>query len=110
MRISAALCCLLLAAATFGQDAVPKKGYVPDSATALKVAEAVLIPVYGQQKVDSQRPFSAKLEDDVWTVDGTLYCSDRQLGSQLIVKHCSGLLEVRISKSDAHVLSMLPKK
>jgi hypothetical protein len=110
MRISTALCSMLLAAATFGQDAVPKKGYVPDSATALKVAEAVLIPVYGQQKVDSQRPFSAKLENDVWTVDGTLYCSDRQLGSQLIVQHCNGLLEVRISKSDAHVLSMLPKK
>lgn len=86
---------------------IPKKGYVPDSATALKVAEALLIPVYGQTKVESQRPFTAKLKDDVWTVSGTLQCADVQLGR---VSPCGGILEVRISRSDAHVLEMLPHR
>jgi hypothetical protein len=26
----------------------PKEGYVPDSATAVMIAEAVLVPVYGK--------------------------------------------------------------
>jgi hypothetical protein len=112
MRITTVLFCLFLAAASFGQDAIPKQGYVPDSATALKVAEAVLIPVYGQAKIESQRPFTAKLKDDVWTVSGTLLCADVQLRrpAPVLVSPCQGILEVRISKSDAHVLEMLPHK
>ena len=27
----------------------PKDGYVPNSATAIKIAEAVLIPIYGER-------------------------------------------------------------
>jgi hypothetical protein len=110
MRIAAVLSCLFLAAASFGQDAIPKKGYVPDSATALKIAEAVLTPVYGEAKIESQRPFTAKLKDDVWTVSGTLYCADVQRPAPVLVSPCQGILEVRISKSDAHVLEMLPHK
>jgi hypothetical protein len=111
MRISATLCCLFLAATTLGQDAVPKKGYVPDSATAIKIAEAVLIPVYGQGKFESQKPFSATLKDDVWTVSGTLYCAAGQSREQRkIPPPCQGILEVLISKSDAHILDMLPHK
>lgn len=29
----------------------PKDGFVPDAKTAVKVAEAVLIPVYGEKKI-----------------------------------------------------------
>ena len=109
MRITTVVFCLFLAAASFGQDAIPKQGYVPDSATTLKVAEAVLVPVYAQAKIESQRPFTAKLKDDVWTVSGTLLCADVQLG-RAGVSPCQGILEVRISKSDAHVLEMLLHK
>ena len=38
---------LLLATSAQGQ-VHPKEGYVPDSATAVKIAEAVLVPVYGK--------------------------------------------------------------
>ena len=148
MRITTVLSCLFLAAASFGQDAIPKKGYVPDSATAVKVAEAVLIPVYGQDKIESQRPFTAKLKDDVWTVSGTVhstqgqppfdvfpyqcgvlqvrtsktkddvstvsatvpFCRQEQAPFQVFPYQSGDLLEVRISKSDAHVLEMLPHK
>src|SRR5689334_14035665 len=108
MKTAALLFCLFLAAASFGQDATSKRAYVPDSATALKVAEAVLIPVYGQAKIESQRPFTAKLKEDVWTVSGTLLCAGIQRPAPVLVSPCQGILEVRISKSDAHVLEMLP--
>src|SRR5215469_10540523 len=61
----------------------PARGYVPDAATAVKIAEAVLIPVYGEEKIVSERPFKAKLDGDVWTVEGTLYCGDGKIGSCL---------------------------
>jgi len=46
----------------------PKDGFVPDPATALRIAEAVWIPIFGQQEVETQRPFHAKLERDIWVV------------------------------------------
>lgn len=51
---------------------VPPSGFVPDEATAVRVAEAVLIPIYSQTKVESERPFTAKLTGNVWTVTGHL--------------------------------------
>jgi hypothetical protein len=110
IRTTIVLSCLFLAATSFGQAAIPKNGYVPDSATALKVAEAVLVPIYGQAKAESQRPFTVKLKDDVWTVSGTLLCADVQRERSVMLTDCQGILEVRISKNDAHVLEMLPHK
>jgi hypothetical protein len=105
MRICAALCsAFLIATWTFGQGYTPKEGYVPDSATAVKIAEAVLIPVYGKKQIESERPFRAKLKDNVWKISGTLHCSDGKGG---ITTHCvGGVAVVEISKVDAHILSM----
>jgi hypothetical protein len=105
MRTCAALCCtFVISALAFGQRDMPKKGYVPDSATAVKIAEAVLIPVYGEKQVESERPFTAKLEENVWTVYGTLHCPDGKGGT---TTHCDGgVAEVHISKVDARILSL----
>lgn len=101
MRGCALSCCvLLLAPLTPAQGYKPKEGYVPDSATAKKIAEAVLIPVYGKKQVESEEPFRAKLKDGVWTVVGTLHCPD---GSEQCF---GGVAEVRISKDDGRVLFM----
>ena len=54
------------------QGARPTKGFVPDSATAVRIAVAVWIPIYGEQQIMSEQPFVAKLKDDVWTVEGSL--------------------------------------
>jgi hypothetical protein len=62
------------------QSYAPKEGFVPDSTTAVKIAEAVLIPVYGKEKVESERPFKTTLKNGVWTVNGTLHCSDGKGG------------------------------
>jgi len=40
---------LFLLTATTGQGYKPKSGFIPDSTTATKIAEAVLTPVYGER-------------------------------------------------------------
>ena len=95
---------LLMVGLAPGQANRPRKGYVPDASTAAKVAEAVLIPVYGKEQIESEKPLAAKLKDDVWTVSGTLHCLDRK---GAITTLCDGgVAEVQISKVDAHVISM----
>jgi hypothetical protein len=101
-------CTLVLVTASVCQGYKPSSGYVPDSATAVQIAEAVLIPVYGNKMIESERPFTAKLENDVWTVSGTLRCSDGKGG---ITTHCDGgTAVVKISKTDAHIISMMHYK
>ena len=43
-------------------------GYVPDSATAIRLAEATLEEELGRKKTRSLRPFTASLYEEVWTV------------------------------------------
>jgi hypothetical protein len=79
---------------------IPKDGYVPNAETAVKIAEAVLVPVYGEKKVISERPFTATLAGDIWTVSGTLHCTPP--GSL-----CEGgTAVVRISKASGQILQM----
>jgi hypothetical protein len=79
----------------------PTEGFVPNAETAVKVAEAVLVPVYGK-KVLSERPFHATLGGDVWTVEGTLHCG---------APRCNGgTAEVKISKSTGQILHMIHYK
>ena len=75
MRFSFFLCSLFLfASPLLAQGYKTARGFVPDSATAVKIAEAVLVPVYGESKVTAERPFHAALKDDVWVVEGALHC------------------------------------
>jgi len=99
---------VILLAFTNAQSYKPKDGYVPDSTTAVRVAEAVLIPVYGKEKIESERPFKATLENGVWTVTGTLHCSDGKGG---VTTDCDGgTAEVKLSKADGRVLRMIHYK
>jgi hypothetical protein len=51
---------------------VPKKGFVPDEETAIKIAEAIWLPIYGKN-VLNEKPYWAILEgDSVWIVRGSL--------------------------------------
>lgn len=101
-------CFVLLVAISQAQSYVPKLGFVPDSATAIKIAEAVLIPVYGQGKVESERPFTANLRHGIWTVAGTLHCLGTKSG---VATDCSGgAAEVKLSKKDGHILKVIHYK
>jgi hypothetical protein len=51
---------------------VPPNGFVPDSSTAVRIAVAVWIPIYGARQISSEQPFIAKLQDTIWTVTGSL--------------------------------------
>lgn len=73
----------------------PKNGFVPDKATAVRVAEAILVPIYGEKQIASERPFSAELKGGVWTVTG-----------HLPEGWTGGVAEVRISKMTCQVISL----
>lgn len=40
------------------------------AATAMRIAEAVWIPAFGQERVAKQKPFRATLLRDAWIVSG----------------------------------------
>lgn len=70
----------------------PKAGVVPDEKTAIRIAEAVLLPIYGERTIGSERPLKA-LRDGVWMVEGTL-----PKGVD------GGTAVVRLSRDDGRVL------
>ena len=107
-RLIAVYCGLFLIASATAQGYMPKSGYVPDSNTAVKIAEAVLVPVYGEKQILAERPFTAKLTEGVWTISGTLRCPDGAGGT---TTHCvGGVAVVRVSKLDGRILYMMHGK
>ena len=50
----------------------PKNGYVPDEQTAISIAVAVWIPIYGKENIEGEKPYRAALKNGVWTVTGSL--------------------------------------
>ena len=78
-------------------------GFVPNIETAIKVAEAVLMPVYGEEQVLSERPYRTELKSDVWTVSGTLHCPKGELCA-------GGRAVVKISKTSGEILDMIHYK
>jgi NTF2 fold immunity protein len=49
-----------------------QQNYVPDEETAIKIAEAIWLPIYGKG-IYENKPFVARLKNsDVWIVEGTL--------------------------------------
>lgn len=71
----------------------PSKGFVPDDRTAIKVAEAIWLPIYGKD-ISKKKPFVATLKkDSVWVVKGTIKKN-----------HLGGVPIIEIQKSDCKVL------
>ena len=48
------------------------RDYVPDEETAKKIAEAIWIPIYGEEHILKQRPYKVKLVNDIWVVEGLI--------------------------------------
>ena len=78
---------------------MPPAGYVPDAATAIKIAVAVWEPIYGRKQIQGQKPFHATLRGGVWTVHGSL--PPNTVG---------GVAEADISKRDGRVLRVIHGK
>jgi len=83
----------------------PKEGFVPNAETAVKVGEAVLMPVYGEKQIVGERPFTAALQGDVWTVGGNVPC-----GGPPGTTCKGGAAVVKISKTSGQILFMMHYK
>jgi len=63
---------LFVTMAAFGKDSAPHRDYVPDEKTAERIAEAVLVAQFGQERVSAQSPLhAASMSKDQWLVQGT---------------------------------------
>jgi hypothetical protein len=76
-RLLAALVMLVPALLLGAQDPaphsyVPPDGFVPDAVTAVRIAVAVWIPIYGAKQIETEKPFTATLAGGVSTVTGSL--------------------------------------
>ena len=78
---------------------MPPGGYVPDAATAIKIAVAVWEPIYGRKQIQGQKPFRATLRNGVWRVHGSLPPNTP-----------GGVAEADISKKDGRVLRVIHGK
>lgn len=71
--IALLLCPMVAVAVGHEEHSVkPDAGFIPNQVTATRVAEAILIPIYGEQQIESERPFSAQLDGSTWKVEGHL--------------------------------------
>jgi len=78
---------LLLASAIIAPGQPPKKhaDYVPDEKTAERIAEAVLVAQYGEERVNSQLPLHADGSDkNYWKVQGASTKHDRTGGGFVV--------------------------
>jgi len=82
---------------------IPKEGFVPTADVAIAIAEAVLVPVYGHDVIESERPFHATLKGDLWVVSGTVPCDSAPPGAVCP----GGNAEVRISKKTGRIVYMM---
>lgn len=75
-----------------------KNGYVPNEATAIKIAEAIWLPIYGEE-IYKHKPFKAVLlKNQIWRVTGTVHT---KIGGGPIAE---------IQKSDCKVLKIIHEK
>jgi NTF2 fold immunity protein len=91
---------LCLSSASLAQN-VPKifecnGGVVADKETAIRIMEAILSPVYGEEAIREQRPYQVTLKDGKWTVDGTAAPPG----------HVGGRFHIIILQSDGRVLEI----
>lgn len=72
--------------------------YVPNEETAIKIAEAIWLPIYGV-KIEKFKPYKAELKDNtVWVVEGTLK------------EGKGGVPYIEINKKDCKILKVMHEK
>lgn len=104
LKVIRSLCAVIAISFTVvsAQAQIPKDGVLPDEKAAIKVAEAVLVNVYGES-VLSERPFSAKIEGEYWVVTGTLHCPKGA--------NCKGgIARIELNKKDGKVRRVIHGK
>lgn len=107
-----AICGLFLAVTLSAQSSPPPTSVrVPDEATALKIAEPALINMYGKRQIDAERPLTATLDKGIWTVSGTLWCTDRNGNRSREQGMClGGSAVLKLRQRDDKILSIIHPK
>lgn len=78
----------------------PKQGLVPDEQTAIKIAEAIWYPIYGEKILKENKPYDVTLQgDSLWIVVGYL-----EEGSS------GGVPYIHIIKSDCRIVRVYHTK
>ena len=77
---------------------IPKSGFVPNKTTAIKIAEAVWLPIYGES-IYKKRPYTVKLKNGVWIIEGTLPSASK-----------GGVPYIEIQKADGKILKVIHGK
>lgn len=49
---------------------VPPQGMVPNKESAVRIADAILTPIYGKTVVEYEKPYSVTLKRGVWVIKG----------------------------------------
>jgi hypothetical protein len=104
MKMALAAVFLFTSTLLFGQN-VPALferpgGLVPDEQTAIKIAEAVLFPIYGEKTIRDEKPYVVRHADGKWTIDGSMPVS--RPDNPVV----GGTFHIVISQKDARVLEI----
>jgi hypothetical protein len=96
--LGAAAAFILSASQAVAQEGYdPPHGFVPDAATAIAIARAVLIPIYGAKQIGAEEPLIAQRRGDSWVVDGSVTCPKEG--------RCDGgAAHVKLSSADGRIL------
>jgi hypothetical protein len=101
-RTACALAFIILASSALAQTPgyIPPAGFVPNAETAISIARAVLIPIYGAKAIQAEEPLTAERHGDVWVVEGTLPCPK---GGSCV----GGTAELQLSAKDGRILHVI---
>ena len=80
-----------------------QNGVIPNSKCAIKIAEIVLLEIYGKKTVNKEKPFKAILIDDYWIVSG----KEPQF---LWFPIAGGVSKIVISKKTGEIISIIHEK
>lgn len=87
--------CILFAPNVTMQENTDCENYVPNEITAIKIAEAIWLPIYGKS-IYRKKPFVAELVDNsTWVVKGTL-----------LKGKVGGVPYIEIQKCDGKILTV----
>ena len=76
-----------------------KKGRVDDQDAAIAIAVQAWVPVYGEEQIERERPYTAVLKKGVWTVEGSLPYQTP-----------GGVAIALINQKDGHIIKLMHGK
>ena len=106
MRATILLAGIVSIAPALAQTNWPPHGFVPDAGTAIAIARAVLIPIYGAAQVRAEEPLVAQRSGENWDVSGTFHCP----GSPKSTDCVGGVASVLLASKDGRIIAVTHTK